>query len=284
MSVLAAAVRFAEEDGGVVLVTLAHIEGSTPREAGAAMAVSATRIAGTIGGGAAEHGAVEAARTMLAEGLERREVDVPLGPALDQCCGGRMRIAFVRASDRAALEAGRKTGRFALWDGGPTIVERRDRQIVLYGAGHVGVALARQLADLPFRLTWVDARTDPFPDGVDAAERIATPLPEAEATRAEPGALHVVMTHSHAVDLEIVSAALLDGSFGFLGLIGSRTKRAVFASKLRARGVDDAALDRLVCPIGALQLRDKRPAVIAASTVAQLLLEDARLTVEESAP
>lgn len=290
--VLTAAARMAREEGSVALIVLAEIAGSTPREAGAAMAATTTKSVGTIGGGAAEHKALSEARAMLADADgrgARREIEAPLGPALDQCCGGRMRIALVRfdACDAKRLDAAAAIGALALWPGGPEVVERRNRQTFVYGAGHVGAALTRMLVGLPFRVRWIDSRAEPFPamisgpdDGL--VERVATPLPEAAALEAEPGALHVVATHSHAVDLEIVSALLSEGGFGFLGLIGSRTKRAVFLARLAERGLSDAALVRLVCPIGALPLRDKRPSVIAASTLAQLLIEDARLAAEEA--
>jgi xanthine dehydrogenase accessory factor len=108
---------------------------------------------------------------------------------------------------------------------------------------------------------------------------VETPLPEAEAHAAPPEAMHLVLTHSHALDLEIVAAALTKGA-AFVGLIGSATKRATFGRKLRTRGLPEAALARLTCPIGLPGLRDKRPAVIAASVAAQLLQVDAALAAQ----
>jgi len=139
--------------------------------------------------------------------------------------------------------------------------------VILYGAGHVGTALARALEPLPFGLTWVDARAESVwpAEGPVPCRRLA--LPETAATAAPDEALHVVMTHSHAVDLEIV-AAVLARPFRFLGLIGSATKRATFARRLAGRGLDTS---RLTCPIGLPEIRGKAPAVIAASVAAQLL-------------
>lgn len=311
-------------DGRAVLVLVADAQGSAPREAGAAMLVTAGGTLGTVGGGTVEHRALGIARAMLAGDTgPRAEVEFPLGPALDQCCGGRMRLAFAlltggdialpqtgagalsgregageaagRGGQAAAAGPARDGARtlsvgeasrpesaplgaaLELWPGGPVFREPHPpRQVVVYGAGHVGAALVRALAPLPFRVVWADARAGACagaPDGVEVAE---TPLPEAVAAEAPPDALHVVLTHSHALDLEIVGAVLAR-EFGFCGLIGSATKRATFRRRLAGRGLARAATERLVCPIGVPGLRDKRPAVIAASVAAQLLRVDAAL-------
>jgi len=107
--------------------------------------------------------------------------------------------------------------------------------------------------------------------------------PAAELAAAPGGALIVVMTHSHALDLGIVAAALSAGRFGFVGLIGSSTKRARFLSQMRAAGLSEAGLARLVCPIGVPGLESKDPAVIAASTAAQLLIVSEKLGTEGGA-
>jgi xanthine dehydrogenase accessory factor len=281
-------------DGRAVLVLVAEARGSAPREAGAAMLVAPSGPQGTVGGGAVEHRATEIARAMLAGTAEpRAEIEFPLGPALDQCCGGRMRLAFAvltpadlspldgrdqsRHPRGLALQAERSALRLELWPGGPVFVEPPPaRQVVVYGAGHVGRALVRALAPLPFRPVWVDARAGACAEAPAGVEVHETPLPEAVAEGAMPDAMHVVLTHSHALDLEIVTAVMAR-DFGFCGLIGSATKRALFRRKLAERGVARAAIDRLTCPIGLPGLRDKRPAVIAASVAAQLLQVEAAL-------
>lgn len=262
-----------------VLVLVAEALGSTPREAGAAMLVTPSRSLGTIGGGTVEHRAIMTAHAMLAGGPATAEQVFPLGPALDQCCGGRMTVAFARLTtvDAPRFEAG---GPVALWPGGPVFQPAATlRPVLVYGAGHVGAALVRALAPLPFALRWVDTRQGALADAPPGVARTETPLPEAEATKAPAGALHIVLTHSHALDLEIVAAAL-SAPAAFVGLIGSATKRATFLRKLRARGLPEPALARLTCPIGLPGLRDKRPAVIAASVAAQLLQIDAALAAQ----
>jgi xanthine dehydrogenase accessory factor len=213
---------------------------------------------------------------MLAGGPAAAEEIFPLGPALDQCCGGRMTVALARlaAHDAPRFTAG---GPVALWPDGPVFREGPSpRPVLVYGAGHVGTALVRALAPLPFAVRWIDARADAFPEAPPGVACIETPLPEAETARAAPEALHIVLTHSHALDLEIVAAALAREA-AFVGLIGSATKRATFLRRLRARGLPETALARLTCPIGLPGLKDKRPAVIAAAVAAQLLQIDAAL-------
>lgn len=275
---IAAALR---AEGGGVLVLIAEALGSTPREAGAAMLVTAAGLHGTIGGGSVEHRATLRARAMLAGKAPLQAAETfALNPTLDQCCGGRMTLGLVRLT---ALDAARFTagGPVALWPDGPVWHNTPPpRPVVVYGGGHVGAALVRALAPLPFALRWIEARenviTNP-PPGVTVVE---TPLPEAEAEAAAPTAMHLVLTHSHALDLEIVAAALAREA-AFVGLIGSATKRATFGRKLRARGLPGTALARLTCPIGLPCLKDKRPAVIAASVAAQLLQVDAALAARQ---
>jgi xanthine dehydrogenase accessory factor len=156
------------------------------------------------------------------------------------------------------------------------------RAVCLFGAGHVGRALALALAPLPFAVRWVDPRRDAFPAYAPAnVTLIHAPEPAAELATTPDGALLVVMTHSHALDLEIVAEALRVERFGYVGLIGSATKRARFLSQMRAAGLSEVQLSRLVCPIGVPGLESKDPAAIAASTAAQLLIVSERLGAEE---
>lgn len=189
-------------------------------------------------------------------------LDLPLGPRLDQCCGGFMRVAL-------SLVTTLPDGPFALWESGPVVADPVTTPVVVYGAGHVGAALVEALSPLPFSLTWIDGRAEvvwPVEHSSVALRRSA--LPEADVMTAPDDAMHLVMTHSHALDLEIV-AAVLARPFAFLGLIGSATKRATFARQLAARGLDAS---RITCPIGIGGIRGKEPAVIAASVAAQLLV------------
>lgn len=256
--------------GRVAVAVVIEAKGSSPRDAGTAMLIFDGGILGTIGGGTVEHRVIEAGRKLLAQGGHPQVLCFPLGPDLDQCCGGQMTIE-IGIVDRDNLAGLQET---ELWPGGPRLpASPEKRPIIIYGAGHVGQALTRALALLPFSTTLVDAKPNAQPTPVDVH---VTPLPEAVAEEAADDAFHIVMTHSHAIDLEIVTA-VLNRSNGFCGLIGSATKRELFQRRLAERGVPPDSIASLVCPIGLPGLRDKRPEVIAASIAAQLLLRDAEL-------
>ena len=182
--------------------------------------------------------------------------------------------------DRGVGRAGVTIGAgppFELRDDG-VIVERFSdprRPVWLFGAGHVGRALMLALAPLPFDVTWIDEREDAFPAAMPSTvRRLRSADPAGELVRAPTGAFVVVMTHSHPRDLAIVHAALAAARFGYVGLIGSASKRARFIRRLRDAGVGEARIAELVCPIGVSGIGSKLPAAIAASVAVQLLERD----------
>lgn len=272
------------------LVVRVHaIRGSTPREAGVRMLVGGGEhnsevlgtVLGTIGGGHLEWQAIDLARKALAEARAASQASKPLaawqqtfalGPTLGQCCGGSVDLAFEPLTD-ATLQA---------W----TLPPPRFH-LELHGAGHVGQAIVKLLADIDCTVRWVDERADAAETcgadapGLPSPQALATLPPhiqfvsteqaEAEVADAPPGACHLVLTHRHDLDLRIIHAVLKRGDFAFAGLIGSQTKRAKFLHRLQAMGVSDDAIARLTCPIGLPELPGKEPAVIAISVVAQLL-------------
>ncbi|WP_317203089.1 xanthine dehydrogenase accessory protein XdhC [Janthinobacterium sp.] len=304
-----------------VLVTVARVEGSGPREAGAKMLVTAAALFDTIGGGHLELRAVEIARGMLDGGAARVE-RYALGPSLGQCCGGVVHLAFERvdAGLRAVLDALRQRHRedcwrvsaldgaaaSALFDGAGSkllgvapqlpaaLMRARCAQLwqdgegrrwlldpclaprahlTLFGAGHVGAAIVRALADLPCNVTWVDERDAMFPVAVPENVRVeATDTPEALVDAAPPGGSFLVMTHSHALDQRLTEAIMARADVGWFGLIGSLTKRRQFEHRLRERGVAAERIAAMVCPIGLAGIGNKMPAAIAASVCAQLLM------------
>jgi xanthine dehydrogenase accessory factor len=145
--------------------------------------------------------------------------------------------------------------------------------LFLYGAGHVGRAAAKLLAGLPFEVHWVDIGAERYPDDMPPrVHRLVAADPARAAHHAPAGAWHVVMTYSHAIDLEVCQTVLARGDFAYLGLIASKTKRARFVRRFRDAGLPEAAIARLHAPIGLPGLEGKEPAVIAVSLAADLLL------------
>ncbi|QHE85088.1 xanthine dehydrogenase accessory protein XdhC [Hydrogenophaga sp. BPS33] len=260
--------------GHAVLVTVGTTKGSVPRESGAWMAVLAgpgERVIGTIGGGHLEWDAMRQAREALADAPAMArpawEQSVVLGPSLGQCCGGALVLCFERvdASHIPALRARLSAGHAPL---------------ALFGGGHVGRAIVQALSPLPFEVAWIDSRDEVFPPDLPAHVRAEHSDPVQSAVRdLVAGSSVLIMSFSHAEDLDIVAACLQRlrerADLRFIGLIGSATKWATFRSRLRHRGFGDAELARITCPIGLPGIRGKEPAVIAASVVAQLLLEQA---------
>ena len=298
-------------DGTCTVVTIADVRGSAPREAGARMVVHDDGgFHGTIGGGTLEWEAISRARRMMKERRASvRLVRQALGPELGQCCGGSVRLLFEvfdedRIGEARALAERERDGPFVT-EGRITsdgihrkILDRRSdddsrfshsaslelpdrlterfgqssRKVVLFGAGHVGRALMMSLAPLPFDVVWVDQREDAFPPVTPAniVPRCRDDVTH-ELANAPDGSFVVVMTHSHGLDLEIVHAALTANRFGYVGLIGSATKRARFEHRLRDAGVGVAQISKLICPIGIEGINSKEPAGIAVSVAAQLL-------------
>ena len=285
------------------LVSILSAKGSAPRGPGTRMVVSAGgAIAGTVGGGRLEHDLISRAVAQMGAGPAGMQVRHVLGPDLGQCCGGVVEASIevfgaqdlpwiqplAEAEEQCAeIEtvgradpSGRLVRRLA--DAGPDdapglagVHERfglSRAPVVVFGAGHVGRALVLALAPLPFAVDWVDERAEMFPAAAPAHVRMLCAAdPAAHLTQVPDGALIVVMTHSHARDLEIVGAALAARRFGYVGLIGSASKRGRFLSRLAQMGLGAAAEALLVCPIGGGSIADKHPAVIAACVTVELL-------------
>ena len=152
-----------------------------------------------------------------------------------------------------------------------THLNEKPIKIVLFGAGHVGKALVPLLQNLPFQIDWVDQREDVFPSSIPDNARTLSPDDLTSFIDSQPdGAFFVVMTHDHGLDYELCLHILKRRNFGWLGLIGSRTKRLRFEQRLNKDGINSFTLQRLICPIGLPSIRGKYPAVIALSTAAQL--------------
>jgi len=264
---------FLKRNPMAIAAELTVVRGSSPREAGTFMLVGPTDLIGTIGGGALEHMVIERARQVMRTGETGDDLDVPLGPEIGQCCGGRVNVEM-RIVDRTKAEA--LIARAAA-------EEAAQPSVFVFGAGHVGQALARSLALLPLKVTVVDTRPDELeglPAGIGAK---VTAMPEAVVRNALDGSAYVVLTHDHALDFLICAEALGRPDAPYVGMIGSRTKKARFSTWFKGEGGDSEALQRLVMPIGAQGLGDKRPEVIAALAAAEIMVHIGRREVETGA-
>jgi xanthine dehydrogenase accessory factor len=246
-----------------VLVTVFATRGSVPRDVGAWMAVFATGSVGTIGGGRLEKDALEHARGLRAADAPGVVVRYALGPSLGQCCGGEVQLAYrrVSAADCETLRAQ---------------LQPASVPLALFGGGHVGRALVTVMGALPFAVRWVDSRDEIFPEHVPDNVQCehSDPVQSVVADLAA-GSRVLVMSFSHAEDLEVVAACLQRqrsrSDLPYVGLIGSRTKWATFRKRLEVRGFSDAELARVTSPIGVPGILDKRPEVVAVAVAAQLL-------------
>jgi xanthine dehydrogenase accessory factor len=231
-----------------VLVTIVEERGSTPRNAGSKMVVSAGRIFDTIGGGHLEYRAMEIARDMLASGSQHTRLErFSLGASLGQCCGGVNLLLFEPMG-------------------------RPQAQIAVFGAGHVGRALVPLLASLPCRVRWIDARAAEFPAQLpEGVTQIVSEDVIEEVDNLPVGSYCIVLTHNHQLDMELAAAILLRGDFSYFGLIGSKTKRVKFEHRLRQRGFDAAVLQRMRCPMGLAEVKGKLPIEIAVSIAGEVI-------------
>jgi len=251
---------FLAQRGAVARICLTDVRGSSPRAAGTEMFVTQTQTYGTIGGGQLEYMAIDHARAMLARGDKQADMDVPLGPEIGQCCGGRVQLSVARMTPAAKTKAV-NTERAA---------QDARASVFIFGAGHVGRALAAGLSLLPVKTVLIDSRAEELALGTDQVEKRLSPLPEAEVRHAPPNSAFVVLTHDHSLDFLVASEALARRDAAYVGMIGSITKRARLKSWCAAQ-MPDLDTRALICPIGANSSGDKRPAVIAAFVAAEVM-------------
>ena len=293
----------------VARILVAQTAGSVPREVGTSMIVTSGGQSGTIGGGSLEFAAVENAREMLElDPSPRPKIDRhPLGPNLGQCCGGSVTL-ITEIFDKDSLERIRESEDVPGFYARP-IYERREKfpreikhfvkkfqrsgrkrpvsalisgwmletvadpaiQLWIFGAGHVGRAIVSVLAPIPdLEIYWIDTGHDRYPDDIpETVTKLIAKNPSELAPHAPLDSEHLVLTYSHAMDLEICSGLLARG-VAKIGLIGSETKWARFRKRLIARGHDKRDINLIQCPIGNPEL-GKHPQAIAVGVASEIL-------------
>lgn len=231
-----------------VLVTIIEERGSTPRNAGAKMVVSAERIFDTIGGGHLEYRAMQIAREMLeSRSREPRLERFALGASLGQCCGGATVLLFEPMGQPQA-------------------------HVAVFGAGHVGRALVPLLGGLPCQVSWIDSREQEFPETIPAGvKKVVNDEVVEEVANMPAGSCFIVMTHNHSLDLELSAAILARDDFAYFGLIGSKSKRARFEHRLHERGFAPESVQRMRCPMGLAEVKGKLPMEIAVSIAGEII-------------
>ncbi|WP_313531360.1 xanthine dehydrogenase accessory protein XdhC [Shinella sp.] len=245
-----------------ILVEVTGAAGSTPRDTDAFMLVSERGIFATIGGGQLEYMAIDHARRALRFGVAAEPMNVPLGPEIGQCCGGRVGLTFTAVTPLIARD----------------LIARSDREmasrphVYVFGAGHVGDALAMALSLAPLRVILVDTREDELiASTVPRIETCLTAMPEAVVRDAPAGSSFVILTHDHALDFLIAAEALKRPDAAYVGMIGSKTKRTTFRNWLSREIGHPDLFENLVCPIGGTAVKDKRPAVIATLAASEIM-------------
>jgi xanthine dehydrogenase accessory factor len=248
MSWISALAELQQQGQPCVLVTIIEERGSTPRNAGSKMVVTAERIFETIGGGHLEYKAMELAREMLqSRSQDTRLERFSLGASLGQCCGGATVLLFEPMGQPQA-------------------------QIAVFGAGHVGRALVPLLASLPCKVRWIDSRENEFPEQIPAGvDKVVEDEVIDEVGSMPPGSYYIVMTHNHQLDLELTAAILKRNDFAYYGLIGSKSKRAKFEHRLRERGFTTEVMRRMRCPLGLAEVKGKLPIEIAVSIAGEVI-------------
>jgi xanthine dehydrogenase accessory factor len=252
---------FFAENADVILCEITRVAGSSPREEGTFMVVGAEHALGTIGGGALEYMVIEHARRLIVGGRASEVMDVPLGPEIGQCCGGRVRVDLAYVTPAM----------------GERLIERcaddnaKLPQVYVFGAGHVGRVLAQILSLLPVKLEVIDTRKIELAMLAPGIASRLVAMPEMVVRQAPLGSSFVIVTHDHALDFLIAHEALSRPDAAYVGMVGSKTKRAKFTNWFREQGGNALVLNKLILPIGAQGLGDKRPAVIAALAAAEMM-------------
>ena len=285
------------------LISVIKVSGSTPREVGARIILDdAGRFGGSIGGGNLENSSIQQAQKMLSLNTQNIHIEKHLlGPNMGQCCGGAVTTmietftpqqlpeikiltttevnnSFTTIGDIGTHHVTRKvtsnTEDIGLTNNHKIIETfgQNPTPIYLFGAGHVGKALMLHLANLPFQVTWIDSRKSEFPKATPPNfTLIHLNQPHKALAQTPDNAQLLILTHNHDLDFDIAQTALQMNRFAYIGMIGSKTKRARFISKFKKQGLTQQQINQLICPIGLPNIKSKNPKVIAVSVVAELL-------------
>jgi xanthine dehydrogenase accessory factor len=246
------------------LATIIETKGSVPRNENVSMVVSSSEQYGTIGGGELEYQVIKESNDLLNNlNCNQKIIELPLGPALGQCCGGFVKIQLSKFNNGIKL--------LLKHDLKEQIINQ-NQNLYIFGAGHVAKALLSKLDGVGFNIFIIDSREN-FISKINAD--FVFPILAKDHTivikNSPSKSFYLVLTHSHQLDLSICDSLLKKNDFTFIGLIGSKTKKIRFKKKLIEIGHDENSIDKIECPIGIQSIKGKEPDVIAISIIARLL-------------
>ncbi len=266
---------FLAKSDQLVLVEITSVHGSTPRNENTWMLVSEDHIFRTIGGGQLENLAIENARRMLlGQNTKQQDLQISLGPHTGQCCGGVVHLS-ISYLNKNSLDEIRKKHQEELDD---------LPHVYIFGAGHVGKALCRSMSLLPVLPILIDTREAELSSAPNYMEKRLSAVPEAEVRKAPSNSSFIILTHDHSLDFLIAREALMRRDTAYVGMIGSKTKRATFRNWLRRENGDESGIQHLTCPIGSNAIKDKRPEVIAAFVSAEIMAHLNEVELQENQP
>ena len=263
--------HFIKTEKDIALIELITVKGSSPREVGAWMLVSPQKCLNTIGGGVLEFSMVAEAKKMMEDRSEDKlSFKSNLNPKFDQCCGGVVscQISTVTKSTMKMLEKRIKNE------------ISKYKSLYLFGAGHVGKSVIKLGLNLPLKITVTDSRLDlvrglqnQFRDYVDTIKFNVDAIPERIIKSSPENSAYLVMTHSHATDFSLIEEILSLKKIGYVGMIGSKSKKISLQKYLKRKNISDNTVDLVKCPIGRpIKFSGRKsPEVIAALTISDIL-------------
>ena len=258
----------------IILATIIKAKGSVPRNENVSMVISSSKQYGTIGGGELEYQVIKESKALLNNlDCNQKIIELPLGPALGQCCGGFVKIQLSKFKNGKNL--------LLKHDLKEQIINQ-NQNLYIFGAGHVGNSLLSKLDGVGFNIFVIDSREN-FISKINAD--YVFPILAKDHTiiikNTPSKSYYLVLTHSHQLDLSICDSILKKNDFTFIGLIGSKTKKIRFTKRLIEIGHDKNLIDKIECPIGIQSIEGKEPDVIAISIIARLLEYKSSSTIKE---
>lgn len=230
------------------IATVVAEVGSVPRARGAKMVITPTHQYDTLGGGNLEFQVIQKAREGLAQHKQQASIErFSLAADLGQCCGGAVQVLL-------------------------EFMQTNQPKVVVFGAGHVCHSLTSILRELPYHLTVVDTRSEWLePLSSVGITTHCCDEPASMVAELSSNSHLVVMTQDHSLDYAIVSKALEQNRFSFVGLIGSESKNQRFRFRLEEQLKRPELIEPLICPIGHPDVQGKLPMQVAVSISAQLI-------------